>query len=112
MIAVAIGDPVAWLARSRCARFAAGLWGEAMEPLIERVKTILLTPEVEWRVIASEPDDILALFIRYVAVLALIPALAGFFGVSLFGHGSILAALIGAAVGYVLTFAAVFIVTH
>ena len=83
-----------------------------MERLFERLKTILLTPDIEWRVIASEPNDTLALLTRYVAVLALIPASAGFFGASLFGYGSILAALIGAAARYLLTFAAVFIVAH
>ena len=84
-----------------------------MERLIERVKAILLIPEAEWLVIAREPDDTAALLTRYVAVLALIPALAGFFGVSLFGgNRSVLAGLIGAAVSYLLTFAAVFIVAH
>jgi hypothetical protein len=82
-----------------------------MERLVERVKAILLMPEIEWRVIASEPDDTAALFTRYVAVLALIPAVAGFFGISVIGGDrSILAGLIAAVVGYLLTFAAVFIV--
>ena len=72
-----------------------------MERLIERVKSILLIPEAEWLVIAQEPDDTAALFTRYVAVLALIPALAGFIGVSVIGgHGSLTAGFIGAAVGY------------
>ena len=83
-----------------------------MERLIERVKAILVMPEAEWLVIAREPDDTAALFTRYVAVLALIPALAGFFGVSLFGNRSVFAALIGAAIAYLLTFAAVFILAH
>ena len=38
----------------------------------------MLTPQTEWAVIAREPDDAMALFTRYVAILALIPALAGF----------------------------------
>jgi len=82
-----------------------------MESLIERVKAILFTPQAEWLVIAREPDDTAALYTRYVAVLALIPALAGFIGASVIGgYRSILSGLIGAAVGYLLTFAAVFIV--
>jgi hypothetical protein len=82
-----------------------------MERLIERVKSILLIPEAEWLVVAQEPDDTAALFTRYVAVLALIPALAGFIGVSVIGgHGSLTAGFVGAVVGYLLSFAAVFLV--
>jgi hypothetical protein len=82
-----------------------------MERLIERVKSILLIPEAEWLVVAQEPDDTAALFTRYVAVLALIPALAGFIGVSVIGgRGSLTAGFAGAVVGYLLSFAAVFLV--
>src|SRR3981189_195661 len=54
-----------------------------MEQLVERVKAILLTPQTEWPVIAREPGEVSLLFTRYVAILALIPALAGFLGIVL-----------------------------
>ena len=87
--------------------------------LIERVKAILLTPRTEWPVIEREPGDAVYLFTNYVAILAAIPAVCGFIGtsligVSLFGLGTvrvpIVAGLIGAVVGYLLTFAMVYVV--
>jgi len=82
-----------------------------MEKLVERVKAILLTPQTEWPVIAREPEDTAGLLTRYVAILALIPALAGLIGGSLIGgYTPILSGLIGAIVGYVLTFVTVFVV--
>jgi hypothetical protein len=56
-----------------------------MEKLVDRVKAILLTPQTEWPVIAREEGDTASLFTQYVAILALIPALAGFIGSSLIG---------------------------
>ena len=82
-----------------------------MENRVERVKGILVTPQAEWAVIAREPDDTAALFTQYVAILALVPALAGFIGGSLIGgYKSIASGLLGAIVGYVLAFVVVFIV--
>ena len=82
-----------------------------MEKLVERVKAILLTPQTEWPVIAREPEDTAALLTNYVAILGLIPALAGFIGGSLIGgYTPIVAGLIGAIVSYVLTFVTVFVV--
>src|SRR5262249_30178358 len=60
--------------------------GITMEQLVERVKAIVLTPQTEWPIIAREPGDTAGLFTRYVAILALIPALAGFIGTSLIGR--------------------------
>jgi hypothetical protein len=80
-----------------------------MDKLLARVKAILLTPRTEWEVIAAEPGDTAALFARYVAILALIPAVAGFIGSTLIGgYTSIPSGLLGALVGYVLTFAVVY----
>jgi hypothetical protein len=87
--------------------------------LIERVKAILLTPRTEWPVIEREPGDMVYLFTNYVAILAAIPAVCGFIGTSLIGIAlpglgtvrvPIGAGLIGAIVGYVLTFAMVYVV--
>jgi hypothetical protein len=82
-----------------------------MEQLIERVKAILLTPQTEWPVIAREPGEASALFTRYVAILALIPALAGFIGTSLVGHYvPFFSGLIIAIVSYGVTFVVVYVV--
>jgi len=82
-----------------------------MDQLFQRVKAIILTPQTEWPVIAGEPGEPAALFTRYVAILALIPALAGFIGSALIGRYATLgSALISAIIGYVLTFVVVFVV--
>ncbi len=82
-----------------------------MEQLIERVKAILLTPQTEWPVIAREPGDVSVLFTRYVAILALIPPLAGFIGMSLVGsYVPFFSGLISAVFGYVMTFVVVYVV--
>jgi hypothetical protein len=84
------------------------LGGFAME-LIDRVKGILLTPHAEWPVIAREKGDASALFIRYVAILALIPALARFIGTALVGgYAPILSSLAGALLTYLSGFAIVY----
>src|SRR5215470_12799212 len=85
--------------------------GIAMEQLVERVKAILLTPQTEWPVIAREPDDTATLFSRYVAILALIPALAGFIGMSLIGrYVPLFSGLVSAIVSYVMTLVVTFVV--
>jgi hypothetical protein len=77
--------------------------------LINRVKGILLAPHAEWPVIAQEMGEASALFIRYVAVLALIPALARFIGTSLIGsYAPILSSLAGAVISYLSGFAIVY----
>lgn len=53
--------------------------------LVERVRNILVRPRSEWPLIATEPDDQARLFLRYVAPLAAIPALAAFIGWSVVG---------------------------
>ena len=82
-----------------------------MEKLIERVKAILLTPATEWQVIAREGGEPSDLFTHYVAILALIPALARFIGTSLIGgYTPVIFGLIGAVFSYVLSFAVVYVV--
>jgi hypothetical protein len=81
-----------------------------MDALIARVKAILLTPQTEWPVIEREPGDVATLFSQYVAILALIPALARFIGSSLIGgYTPIFSGLIGAIFGYVMTFVVVYV---
>lgn len=86
--------------------------------LFERVKKILLTPRTEWPVIEREFTEPAFLFVRYVAILALIPALAGFVGQSLVGvkvsvgtfREPIISGLVNAAISYLLSFLVVYIV--
>lgn len=81
-----------------------------MEQLIERVKAILLTPQTEWPVIAREPGEVSVLFTRYVAILALIPALASFIGMSVVGrYVPFFSGLASAIFGYVMTFVVVYV---
>jgi hypothetical protein len=77
--------------------------------LIYRVKGILLEPHTEWPVIAQQKVDASALFIRYVAILALIPALARFVGTALIGwYAPISSSLAGALVIYLSGFVIVY----
>ncbi len=55
--------------------------------LVERAKAILLTPQTEWRAIEPESGDPAYLFANYVAILAAIPAVCGFIGISIIGFG-------------------------
>lgn len=81
--------------------------------LIERMKNILLTPRGELRIIEHERGDAAYLFLNYVAILAAIPAIAGFVGTSLIGVSvptvgtvrvPVMAGLINAVLAYVLSF--------
>jgi Yip1 domain len=87
--------------------------------LIARVRGILLDPQAEWPAIERESGDPSFLFTTYVAVLALIPALAGFIGTVLIGvtvpvigtvRMPLLSGLFHAVFGYVLTFVIVYVV--
>ncbi|MPZ38678.1 MAG: DUF1282 domain-containing protein [Rhizobiales bacterium] len=83
-----------------CATLAMGC---AVLGLILRVKAIMMTPQTEWPAVANEFDD--AASIRYIAILALIPALARLIGGWLIGgYTPFLTALIGAMVAYALSF--------
>src|SRR5215467_10251439 len=83
--------------------------------VLGRVKAILFTPETEWPVIEQEPGTPAYLFANYVVYLAAIPPLAGFIGSSIIGVSGpggtlrvpLVAGLLGAAMAYVLSFAAV-----
>ncbi len=86
--------------------------------LISRIKNIMLRPDSEWPAIAAESDGVAHLFTRYVAPLALIPALAAFIGYSIIGvsvsAGSfrvpLVPGLINLAVSYIFTFVIVYAV--
>jgi hypothetical protein len=82
--------------------------GIAME-MLNRLRAILLTPQLEWPVIAQQKGEVSTLFVRYVATLALIPALARFIGASLIGwYAPIWPSLAGALVTYLSALAIVY----
>lgn len=56
-----------------------------MNPLVERVKRILLSPQTEWEVIAAEPATVAELYTKYIVPLAAIGPIAQFIGYSLVG---------------------------
>lgn len=86
--------------------------------LVERVKSILLSPKREWPVIAAEPATVKGLYTGYFMILAAIPAVFGFIKGSLIGHSmfgvtvttSILAGLVGMIVGYILGLVMLYVV--
>lgn len=87
--------------------------------LIERVKAIILAPKTEWPVIEQESGEVAYLFTQYAAILALIPAVAGFIGGSIIGVSvppigtvrmPIFTGLFNAVLGYVLSFVVVYVV--
>ncbi len=87
-------------------------------PPIERIKAILTSPRTEWPKIASEPATVAGIVRDWVAWLAAIPAIATFIGFSLLGFGvfgvtvrvPILAGLVQAVVGVVLSVVMVWVV--
>ena len=77
-----------------------------------RAKAILIDPVAEWTKIQHESGDLAYLLSRYVAVLALVPALCGLVGTSVIGvvvpgigtvRTPIFDGLFGAVFGYVVT---------
>jgi hypothetical protein len=54
--------------------------------LAERVKKLIVAPAEEWAAIKEEPHTIAGLYTQYVMVLAAIPAVASFVGLSIVGY--------------------------
>jgi hypothetical protein len=85
--------------------------------IVERVKKILITPKTEWKTIKDEENSIKELFVGYVIILAAIPAIASFIGISIIGINigfmrlriPLSAALASSIVNYIFSIAAVFI---
>ena len=86
--------------------------------VVARARAMLVSPAAEWPAIEREPGDPAYLFANYVAVLALVPALAGFIGMSVVGVSTpagtmrvpLAAGLFNALFAYVLTFVMVYVV--
>lgn len=86
--------------------------------IIARVKEILLTPKPTWSVIATEETNTATLYTQYIMILAAIPAVAGFIGMSLFGVSGfgvsvrvpLMTGLVQMVLGYGMALAMVYIV--
>ncbi|MEO8524608.1 MAG: Yip1 family protein [Caldimonas sp.] len=85
--------------------------------LIERVQSILLKPKQTWPVIAAEGGDVASIYTSYIVILAAIPAIASFIGLTMIGVGAfgvsyrvpIMTGLVQMCVGYVLSLVMVFV---
>ena len=85
--------------------------------LIDRTKSILLQPRATWPAIEAEAADVAGLYTRYLMVLAAIPAVCGFIGMSLIGVGAfgisvrvpVVAGLVNMVVSYALSLVGVFV---
>ncbi|MEO5687431.1 MAG: Yip1 family protein [Burkholderiaceae bacterium] len=79
--------------------------------LIERAKSILLTPKEAWPVIDAEPATVASIYKDWLVIMAAIPAVCGFIGMSfvgvgMFGYGykvPIIGGLVTMVFGYVLS---------
>jgi hypothetical protein len=85
--------------------------------IIQRVQDILLRPKSTWPVIDQEAETPAGLYRNYLLILAAIPALASFIGLSLVGAGAfgvsvrvpVLTGLAQMVVGYVLSLGVVYL---
>jgi len=87
--------------------------------IVARVKEILLAPKAAWSTIATEQTDVATLYTQYIMILAAIPAVAGFIGMSLFGIGGfgvtirvpLMTGLVQMVLGYGLSLVMVYVVS-
>jgi len=85
-----------------------------MEKIIDRVKSILLSPKDALTAVKSEELSIADFMKEYVAIIAAIPPIAQFIGFAMVGHPvfgrrSFIASLFFAVVSYVLTLVSVLV---
>jgi len=89
-----------------------------LNKVIQRARSLLVSPRTEWPVIAAEPATVTDLYREYIAIMAAIPPLCEFVKVSLLGyawHGfrvyrrGIGAGLADAIVEYVIALIAVYV---
>lgn len=85
--------------------------------LVDRAQNIVLRPKATWPVIDAESADGASLYKNYLMILALVPALAGFIGLSLVGVGAfgfnvrvpILSGLVSMVLRYLLSLGMTFV---
>lgn len=82
-----------------------------MNEIIERVKNLILSPKTEWEKIGQEPADSKTIAVKYLLILALIPAVCTFIGYTIFGYRLPLVGFVGASVSLALRYAIVSIVS-
>ena len=84
--------------------------------LVERIKGILLQPKSEWQAIEREPGNAGYLFPNYVAIVAAIPPVCAFIGLSIIGFGPVRIGIVGgllrAVIVYVLSLVGVFVIAY
>jgi hypothetical protein len=94
------------------------LKGASAMELQQRVTNILTKPKQEWAVIASEPTDIPTLYKEYIILLAAIPAICQFIGMTVIGVPTFLvgnvrigfaSGLVHLIVSYILTLVSVLV---
>jgi Yip1-like protein/zinc ribbon protein len=94
----------------------------AAHALLVRVQGILLSPSTEWPLIAAEPSSAGAIYLRYVAPLVALGAIATLIGASLVGahvapppdvyRVPFASGLVHAVVSFVLSLVGVFLIAH
>ena len=93
---------------------ATGPGASPANPLVDRVKNILMQPKAEWPRIDAEPSTIAGIYRNYVVILAAIPPVAMLIGLMLLGGAFVylpVSFLVGQAVlSYVLTLAGVYVI--
>ena len=85
--------------------------------LIERTTGILLRPKETWPLIDAEPATVGSIYSNWLIIMAAIPAVCGFIGLSLIGVGAfgfgyrmpIVGGIVMAVVGYVLSLAVTYV---
>lgn len=85
--------------------------------IVQRVQDILIKPKETWPVIAAEAGDVKSVYTNYLVILAAIPAVAGFIGMSIFGMSFLgatirtpfFSGLATMVVGYVLSLVMVYV---
>jgi hypothetical protein len=86
--------------------------------LVERAKSIIFKPSETWMGVKTEQTTVKELFVSYAAILALIPAVASFIGMSLIGTSMmgihfripILSGIVHLILSYILSLVGVYVV--
>ncbi len=84
--------------------------------LVQRIQDILLKPKDTWPAIDAEGGDTASIYKNYLIYIALVPAVAGFIGMSIIGMGSfgmsyrvpLMSGLANMLIGYVMSLVMVF----
>ncbi|MFZ5484681.1 MAG: YIP1 family protein [Pseudomonadota bacterium] len=85
--------------------------------LVQRVQAILLKPRDTWPIIEAEASDAASIYKNYLVILAAIPAVAGFIGMTLIGVGGfgmtfklpLLTGLVQMVLSYVLSLVMIYV---